>query len=168
MQFEPRQTDWNRFQEKLRKGSTQLFIVGWSADYPDPENFMFLLHGPQSRAKNQGENASNYANPEFDALFERMRNMPNGPERQQIIDRMTEIFRHDAPWIGGFHPKNFALFHSWLGNAKVNEISDNKLKYLKVDAAQPRGAAARMEPAGALAAADPAPRCCWSSRSFRR
>jgi len=135
VQFEPRQTDWNRFQEKLRKGSTQLFIVGWSADYPDPENFMFLLHGPQSRAKHQGENAANYANPEFDALFERMRNMPNGPERQQIIDRMNEIFRRDAPWIGGFHPKNFALFHSWLGNAKVNEISDNKLKYLKVDAA---------------------------------
>ena len=54
VQFEPRQTDWNRFQEKLRKGSTQLFIVGWSADYPDPENFMFLLHGPQSRAKNAG------------------------------------------------------------------------------------------------------------------
>ncbi|HTP62323.1 MAG TPA: ABC transporter substrate-binding protein [Burkholderiales bacterium] len=133
VQFEPRQTDWNRFQEKLRKGSTQLFIVGWSADYPDPENFMFLLHGPQSRAKYGGENASNYANPEFDALFERMRNMPNGPERQQIIDRMTEIFRHDAPWLGGYHPKNFALFHSWLGNAKVNEISDNKLKYLKVD-----------------------------------
>jgi ABC-type oligopeptide transport system substrate-binding subunit len=55
VQFEPRQTDWNRFQEKLRKGSTQLFIVGWSADYPDPENFMFLLHGrraaPRPRAR---------------------------------------------------------------------------------------------------------------------
>jgi oligopeptide transport system substrate-binding protein len=134
VQFEPRPTDWNRFQEKLRKGNAQLFIVGWSADYPDPENFMFLLHGPQSRVKNGGENAANYANPEYDALFERMRNMPNGPERQKIIDRMTEIFRHDAPWIGGFHPKNFALFHSWLGNAKVNEISGNNLKYLKVDA----------------------------------
>ena len=136
IQFEPRQTDWNRFQEKLRKGSAQLFMVGWSADYPDPENFMFLLHGPQSRVKTQGENASNYANAEFDALFERMRNMPNGAERQLIIDRMSEIYRHDAPWIGGFHPKNFALFHSWLGNAKVNEISDNKLKYLKVDPAK--------------------------------
>jgi len=136
IQFEPRQTDWNRFQEKLRKGSSQLFIVGWSADYPDPENFMFLLHGPQTRAKNAGENASNYANPEFDALFERMRTMPNGPERQRLIDRMTEIFRHDAPWIGGYHPKNFALFHSWLFNGKANEISDNKLKYLRVDPAR--------------------------------
>jgi ABC-type transport system substrate-binding protein len=136
IQFEPRQTDWNRFQEKLRKGSAQLFIVGWRADYPDPENFLFLLHGPQSRARSQGENAANYASAEFDALFERMRNMPNGAERQQIIDRMTEIFRRDTPWIGGFHPKNFGLYHGWLGNAKVNEMSDNNLKYLKVDAAR--------------------------------
>jgi ABC-type transport system substrate-binding protein len=136
VQFEPRQTDWNRFQEKLRKGTTQLFIVGWSADYPDPENFMFLLHSPQARVRTQGENAANYSNPEFDALFEKMRTMPNSPERQALIDRMTEIYRRDAPWIGGFHPKNFALFHSWLGNAKANEMSDNKLKYLKVDPAK--------------------------------
>jgi peptide/nickel transport system substrate-binding protein len=133
IQLEIRETDWNRFQEKLRKGTTQLFIVGWSADYPDPENFMFLLHGPQSRAKNQGENASNYVNSEFDALFERMRNMPNSPERQKIIDRMTEIFRHDAPWIGGFHPKNYSLSHGWLANNKPNEMTDTALKYWRVD-----------------------------------
>ncbi|MCX7961900.1 MAG: ABC transporter substrate-binding protein, partial [Burkholderiales bacterium] len=134
IQFVPRQTDWNRFQEKLRKGNTQLFMIGWIADSPDPENFLFLLHTPQSRARFQGENAANYSNPEFDALFERMRHMPNSPERQEIIDRMVEIFRRDAPWIGGFHPKNFALFHGWLANAKVNEMSGNNLKYLRVDA----------------------------------
>jgi ABC-type transport system substrate-binding protein len=136
IQLEVRETDWNRFQEKLRKGTSQLFIVGWSADYPDPENFMFLLHGPQSRAKNQGENASNYVNAEFDALFERMRNMPNSPERQQIIDRMTDIFRRDAPWIGGFHPKNYSLTHGWLANAKPNEMADNVVKYWRIDPAR--------------------------------
>ena len=136
IQLEIRETDWNRFQEKLRKGTTQLFIVGWSADYPDPENFMFLLHGPQSRAKSQGENASNYVNSEFDALFERMRNMPNSAERQKIIDRMTQIFRHDAPWIGGFHPKNYSLSHGWLANNKPNEMSDAALKYWRVDPAR--------------------------------
>ena len=97
IQFEPRLTDWNRFQEKLRKGNTQLFMVGWRADYPDPENFMFLLNGPQARAKGGGENSSNYSNPEYDALFARMRHMPNSAERQEIIDRMVDIFRRDAP-----------------------------------------------------------------------
>ena len=53
IQLEIRTTDWNRFQEKVRTGNVQLFFLGWNADYPDPENFLFLLHGPQSRAKLQ-------------------------------------------------------------------------------------------------------------------
>ncbi len=133
IQFEPRQTDWNRFQEKLRKGNTQLFMVGWRADYPDPENFLFLLNGAQARAKTQGENASNYSNAEYDALFAQVRHMANTPQRQQLIDRMVDLFRRDAPWIGGFHRKSFGLYHGWLGNLKPNEMADNKLKYLKVD-----------------------------------
>ena len=85
VQLEIRDTDWNRFQEKIRKGSQQLYILGWNADYPDPENFLFLLNGQQARAGKQGENSSNYSNAEYDALFERMKNMPNSPERQKII-----------------------------------------------------------------------------------
>jgi ABC-type transport system substrate-binding protein len=128
-----RDTDWNRFQEKIRKGDTQTFRLGWNADYPDPENFLFLLHGPQSRAKLQGENAANYLNPEFDALFERMKNMPNSPERQKIIDRMVDIARADAPWIWGVHPKKYSLRHSWIRNDKPNTMARNNIKYLRID-----------------------------------
>jgi ABC-type transport system substrate-binding protein len=133
IQLEIRDTDWNRYQEKIRNGSQQLYILGWNADYPDPENFLFLLHGPQSRAKNQGENTSNYVNPAFDALFERMKNMPNSAERQRIIDRMVEIARHDAPWLWGYHPKSYGLTHAWMLNGKPNNMARNNLKYLRVD-----------------------------------
>jgi ABC-type transport system substrate-binding protein len=133
VQLEIRTTDWNRFQEKIRKGTTQIFRLGWNADYPDPENFLFLLHGPQSRARNQGENAANYANPQYDALFEEMKNMPNSPERQKIIDRMVDIARKDAPWVWGLHPKDYSLRHSWVSNDKPNNMARNSVKYLKID-----------------------------------
>jgi ABC-type transport system substrate-binding protein len=136
IQLEIRDTDWNRFQEKIRKGSQQLYILGWNADYPDPENFLFLLHGPQSKVKTQGENASNYANPEFDALFERVKNIPNSPERQRLIDRMVEIARRDAPWLWGYHPKTYGLSHAWMLNGKPNNMARNNLKYLRVDVAK--------------------------------
>jgi ABC-type transport system substrate-binding protein len=136
IQLEIRDTDWNRFQEKIRKGSQQLYILGWNADYPDPENFLFLLHGPQSRMKNQGENTSNYVNPEFDALFERVKNIPNSAERQRLIDRMVEIARRDAPWLWGYHPKSYGLTHSWMQNGKPNNMARNNLKYLRVDVAR--------------------------------
>ena len=136
VQLEIRDTDYNRFQDKVRKGSQQLFIWGWNADYPDPENFMFLLHTPQSRAKFQGENSANYSNPEYDRLFERMQAMENGPARQALIDRMYEILRQDAPWVWGYHPKTYGLDHEWLANQKPNQMARNGMKYYRIDAAQ--------------------------------
>ena len=133
IQLEVRDTDWNRFQDKIRKGSQQIYILGWNADYPDPENFLFLLHGAQSRAKTQGENTSNYVNADYDALFERVRNMPNSAERQRLISRMVAIVREDAPWMFGFHPKDFSLSHAWLANGKPNSMAGNTLKYLRLD-----------------------------------
>jgi ABC-type transport system substrate-binding protein len=133
LQLEIRATDWNRFQEKIRAGNTQLFFLGWNADYPDPENFMFLLNGPQARAKTAGENAANYQNPEYDRLFLQMKSMANGPERQAIIDRMVATARTDAPWVWGFHPKDYALAHAWLANVKPNQMARNGIKYYRLD-----------------------------------
>ncbi|MDD2685821.1 MAG: ABC transporter substrate-binding protein [Gallionella sp.] len=136
VQLDVRSTDYNRFQDKIRKGDTQMFYFGWNADYPDPENFLFLLHGAQAKVGKGGENASNYSSPEYDHLFEHVKNMDNSPARQLIIDQMLEIVRRDSPWLWGFHPKNYVLQHAWLHNVKPNIMANNKLKYWRVDAAQ--------------------------------
>ncbi len=128
-----RATDYNRFQEKMRNGNAQIFIWGWNADYPDPENFFFLLYGKNGKVKHGGENAGNYNNPQFDRLFEQMRNKDNTNERFQIIQQMQEIVRHDAPWVFGIHPKNFILSHSWYHNLKPNLMANNSLKYTSID-----------------------------------
>ena len=136
VQLVVRSTDYNRFQDKVRKGDTQMFYFGWNADYPDPENFLFLLHGAQSKVDKGGENAANYSNPEYDRLFEQMKNMENSPARQAIIDKMLEILRRDSPWLWGYHPKSYVLQHGWLHNVKPNVMANNKLKYWRVDAGQ--------------------------------
>lgn len=136
IQLVPRATDYNRFQDKIRRGDTQMFYFGWNADYPDPENFLFLLYGPQGKVSKGGENASNYINPEYDRLFEQMKNMSNSPQRQAILDRMLEILRRDSPWLWGYHPKDFVLRHSWVYNSKPNKMANNSLKYLRIDASQ--------------------------------
>ena len=136
LQLVLRATDYNRFQDKVRKGDVQLFYFGWNADYPDPENFLFLLHGAQAKVGHGGENAANYSNPEYDRLFEQMKNMPNSEARQKIIDDMLEILRRDSPWLWGDHPKDYVLHHGWLHNSKPNKMANNNLKYLRIDAAQ--------------------------------
>ncbi len=114
IQLVVRATDYNRFQDKMLKGNAQIFEWGWNADYPDPENFLFLLYGPNRKAVRNGENATNYANPEFDRLFRVMKDMQDGPERQRIIDRMLDIVRRDAPWIFAYYPTSFCLGNAWV------------------------------------------------------
>ena len=143
IQLVVRSTDFNRFQDKIRKGNFQLFYLGWNADYPDPENFFFLLDGNEGKVAKGGENASNYVNPEFDRLFARMKNMDNTPERLEIVRRMNRILHADAPWVFGLHPKSYTLGHRWLKNRKPNDVGNNILKYQRIDAAD--RAAARHE-----------------------
>ncbi len=131
-----RATDYNRFQDKVRKAKVQMFSWGWNADYPDPENFLFLLYGGNATIHTEGSgiNSTNYDNPEFNRLFEKMKNMPNGEERMAIINQMVDIAREDAPWSWGFHPKALALYHNWLKNIWPNALANNTTKYKRIDA----------------------------------
>ncbi|MGB7649686.1 MAG: ABC transporter substrate-binding protein [Gallionella sp.] len=135
VQLVVRSTDYNRFQDKIRRGDMQMFYYGWNADYPDPENFLFLLNGAQAKVAKGGENAANYRNAEFDRLFEQMKNMDNTPQRQKIITQMLAIIQRDSPWLWGHHPKKYVLQHQWLHNVKPNVMANNKLKYWRVDGA---------------------------------
>jgi ABC-type transport system substrate-binding protein len=132
LQLVIRGTDYNRFQDKMLKGTAQIFQWGWNADYPDPENFLFLLYGPNSKVGLNGENAANYSNPEFDRLFSEVKNMENSPERARLIGKMIDIARYDAPWVWGFFPKQFSLHHAWYKNSKPNLMANNGLKYKRI------------------------------------
>ena len=158
VQLEVRATDYNRFQDKINKGSIQIFFWGWLADYPDAENFLFLLFGPNSKSltNGNGENNMNYQNPEFDKLFEQMKFLDDGPEKQKLIDRMIEILQKDAVWSFGYFPTSAAAYHQWVEQRQAH--ADHPQPH-RLPAARPRAARAqarRMEQAGLVA--DPADR----------
>ncbi|MDA8362540.1 MAG: ABC transporter substrate-binding protein [Gammaproteobacteria bacterium] len=135
IQLVVRSTDYNRFQQKMRRGEEQIFAWGWNADYPDPEDFLFLLYGPDSEVANNGENAANYDNPRFNRLYNEMRNMDNGPAREAIIKRMIRLVQRDAPWVWGYYPVSYLLHQAWVYNVKPNYMATNSMKYLRLDPA---------------------------------
>ncbi|MFT4517977.1 MAG: oligopeptide transport system substrate-binding protein [Halioglobus sp.] len=135
VQVEFRPADWNRTREKLLTGNTQIFSHGWLADYPDPENFLFLLYGPESPliCKCDGANNSNYESEEYDDLFRQMRVLPPSPQRQKMVARMVELYRRDAVWLNVFYPKEIFLNNTWVYNTKRHGISKATLKYVRID-----------------------------------
>lgn len=135
IQMDVRSTDYGRFQDKMQRGTAQMFMWGWMADYPDAENFLFLLYGPNGKAKHGGENAANYNNPEFNQLFEQLKYLDDGPEKVTVIDRMQAIVQRDAPWMFGYFPMSGGAYQQWVGNAKPTQMVRNTLQYFKVDPA---------------------------------
>jgi ABC-type transport system substrate-binding protein len=133
VQLEVRATDNNQFQDKVRKGKYQVFWLGWNADYPDAENFLYLLYGPTGKTKFDGENTSNYANPEFDRLYGVMKTLPDGPEKQKIVDQMVQLVREDAPWTMGFFPYASAAAQRWVHNYKPAILVRDHGRYLRLD-----------------------------------
>lgn len=116
-------TNYNQFYAKMLKGSYQIYSWGWMADYPDPENFLFLLSGPMARSVSGGPNNANFQNAEYDRLFGLMQSRENDPERLEIIRNMRTILEQERPWIELFHPESYALYHGWLRNVRPVGLS---------------------------------------------
>jgi len=133
IQLEIRATDFNQHQEKMLKGKEQIFWAGWLGDYPDAENFLFQLYGPNAKAVTQGENSANYRNPEYDKLFEKMQTLDDGPERQQVMDQMLAIVREDAPWAWGYWAYVGLAFQSWVHNGKPSIVIRDQTWFYRID-----------------------------------
>ena len=128
-------TNYNQFQEKLRNGAHQVFDFGWVADYPDPENFLFLLSSKMGNDAFGGPNAANFSDSRFDALFDRMKVEPNGPHRMEQIRAMRGILERERPWIELFFPENYSLLHGWVSNVKSTGMSIPTYQYMDIDPA---------------------------------
>ncbi len=112
-----------------RLGTIQMRSDGWNADYPDAENFMQLLYGPNAAQ----ENNARFNLPEFNRLFEQARALPESPERMRLFDRMTELAIAYAPWRLTFHLIADPLHQPWIRNLVPHPIRSEIWEYLDVD-----------------------------------
>ncbi|HVO08628.1 MAG TPA: ABC transporter substrate-binding protein, partial [Burkholderiaceae bacterium] len=135
IQLEVRATDFNQFQDKTLKGKHQVFWAGWLADYPDAENFLFLLYGPNAKSKSNGENIANYENPRFDALFRELQTLDDTPRKQQVIDEMVAILQRDAPWSFGYIAWGGLAFQQWVYDGKPSILIRDMAQYYRIDPA---------------------------------
>lgn len=118
------------FLEKARKGELQFWQGGWVLDYPDAENVLQLL---ASQNLPPGQNYFQYVNPDFDRLFNEVREIEDGKRKFSLMNQMETIVNADLPWIMQYYSRNYILSHSYLKNFMYSDIIYNNLKYLKID-----------------------------------
>jgi ABC-type transport system substrate-binding protein len=115
-----------------RLGKIPMRADGWNADYPDAENFMQLLYGPNTG----GENNAQFDLPEFNKLYEQARMLPDSPERTALFSRMTELVLAYAPWRMTYHLLEDSVRHRWIGTHVPHPIRSQTWQYTDVDLTQ--------------------------------
>ena len=101
----------------------------WIADYPDAQNFLQLLYGPNTGQSNEAE----FKLPEYDRLYEKSLALPDSPERNALYREMNRLLLAYAPWRLGVHRIFNHLQWPWVKGYKKHPILYTNFKYLDID-----------------------------------
>jgi ABC-type transport system substrate-binding protein len=109
VEVEIEQMPWDLFLKEVNRHNLQMFILGWSADYPDPHNFLDIHFHSQSPGNNTG-----YSNPEVDKLLEEARVEKEHGKRMALYQKAEELILKDAPWVPLFHGIDYILVKPYV------------------------------------------------------
>jgi oligopeptide transport system substrate-binding protein len=112
-----------------RVGKFQMAGSAWIADYPDAQNFLQLLYGPNTGQSNEAR----FKLPEYDRTYERSQRFPDGAERNLLYREMNRLILAYAPWRLGVHRIFNHLQYPWVKAYKKHPILYTNFKYLDVD-----------------------------------
>lgn len=130
IEIEVLQNPWPRLQEKIKNRQVMTHGIAWGADYPDAENFLQLLYGPN---RPPGANGSGYDNPEYNKIFEKSAIMQDTPERTALYEKLTRMAAEEIPWIFGVHRRNTEIIHGWLLNYVQTDFEAGRSAFLNID-----------------------------------
>ena len=114
----------------VERGDLAFFRMGWLADFPDPDNFLYeLFHS--SNAGPEG-NFSRYRNPEVDELLENARFEVDQKERTRLYRKAEEMIVRDAPWVFIYHNTTHILCQPEVREMTLTPMGPPFIAYRKI------------------------------------
>ena len=126
-----KQVAWSAFLEAIRQPRTvPVFDLGWSADFPDPSNFLDVLFHSRQRDAN---NHTFYASAELDRLLDRARGLADRAERYRLYAEAERVLVEDAPVIFLYHPITYVIRHPRVHGYRIHALLPARLTEVWVD-----------------------------------
>ncbi|OCA84539.1 peptide ABC transporter substrate-binding protein [Bacillus sp. FJAT-27225] len=92
--------EWATYLEKARKGEFDMFMLGWTGDNGDADNFLYTLLDKDSIGSN---NYAQYSNDELHDILIQAQTEPDQAKRNELYKKAQEIIKEDAPWVPLVH-----------------------------------------------------------------
>jgi ABC-type transport system substrate-binding protein len=117
---------WPPLLEAMRQPhTTELFLSGWEADFPDPENFLDVLFSKKQWGAN---NDTFYYNPQLDALVDQAAPIADRKRRYQLYQDAEKIIVGEAPWVFLYNPVSYVIRQPWVHDYVLNPMRPTRLE----------------------------------------
>ena len=129
IQMEFKTAKWPENLKSSRAGKLMMWGLGWSAGQPDADTFLALGYGP-----NKGQaNHARFDLPAFNALYDKQRQMPDGPERLAVIEEAKKLMIAYMPYKIHVHRTFTDLAQPWVLGYHRNIFVREFWKYVDID-----------------------------------
>jgi oligopeptide transport system substrate-binding protein len=113
IEITPKQLDWRAILDRLRRESPHLWLMGWSADYPDPDNFLRV---------GEWTLTGGWRNESYDRLIEGARRVTEQGERMSMYQQAEPILMQEAPIIPLYHIRWQLLVKPWVRKYALSPV----------------------------------------------
>lgn len=127
---ELKNVDWGAHLDSVERGEVPFFRMGWVVDYPDPDNFLYVLLnsaniGPQG-------NYTRFNHPKFDELTNKARVETDQEVRRQLYQEAEKIAVEEAPMVFIFHYTTDRIVQPYVKGFKLPSFGEYAAKYYDV------------------------------------
>ena len=115
-----KQQEWAAFLDAVDNGETQFHQLTWLADYPDPDNFLYVLLD----TKNWGApgNQTRFSNKRFDELVEQAQKITDWTEREKLYQEAESIVMDECPWLLLFTNRCNVLVQPYVKGLEITAL----------------------------------------------
>ncbi len=114
----------------------EMFSIGWSADYPDPQNFLDVLFHSESQ-----ENLGEYDDPQVDRWLEEARVEPDRIERMTKYQLAEQRVVTEAACLPLFFDVSYRLTKPYVKGLPQTPLWIPRLQYVRVETVEAQSAA---------------------------
>ena len=130
IEVEIQQVEWATYLEDLDDRKFQAYAgLGWSADYPDPQDFLDILFHTES-----GMNHGSYSNTDVDALLEEARTIQDVVRRVELYNQAEQLIVDDAAWVPTwFTGEQYALVKPYINGYRLTPMTVPRLQEIRIE-----------------------------------
>ena len=116
--------EWATYLEKARNGEADAFMLGWTGDNGDADNFLYVLLDGDNIGSN---NYTYYDNEELHELLIAAQSEVDENTRNELYMQAQEIIHEDAPWVPLAHSTPLLAGKAELTGFKPHPTGSDKL-----------------------------------------